>query len=249
MDLSVIIITKNEAERIEACLKSVTFADEIIVVDSGSTDGTVDICRRYTDQVIVTDWPGFGPQKNRGLERARGKWILSIDADEVVTDLLREEILQVVRQTGSEPAGYRMPRASRYVGQVMRHGKWWPDYVTRLVRHGRARFTDVLVHERLVVDGKIGTLRGHFDHHSLPDFEAVLARIDRYSTAAAQMKHRAGKRSSLFRAILQGLLTFLDMYILRRGFLDGRRGFMAAVSNAEGMYYRYLKLMLLSKGK
>ena len=248
MDLSVIIITRNEAEHIEACLQSVAFADEIIVLDSGSSDGTVEICRRYTDQVIATDWPGFGPQKNRALDRARGRWVLSIDADETVTETLRAEILEAIRQTGSETAGYRMPRASRYVGRIMRHGGWWPDRVVRLVRRGKARFSDALVHESLVVAGKVGTLQGHLDHHSFKDFEAVLAKVDRYSTAAARMKHQAGKRGSLSLAVLQGLWTFLHIYIVRGGFLDGRRGFMSAVSNAEGMYYRYLKLMLLSKG-
>lgn len=249
MTLSVIIITKNEAERIEACLRSVAFADEIVVLDSGSTDGTVEICRRYTDQVFVTDWPGFGPQKNRALERARGDWVLSIDADETVTDALREEILQVVRKPGNEPAGYRMPRASRYVGQVMRFGGWWPGRVVRLVRRGRARFKDVLVHESLIVDGKVGTLRSHLDHHSFDDFESVLTKVDRYSTAGARMQHLAGQRSCLTLAVLQGLWTFIHIYIVRLGFLDGRRGFMSAVSNAEGMYYRYLKLMLLGQGK
>jgi glycosyltransferase involved in cell wall biosynthesis len=248
MDLSVIIITKNEATHIEACLQSVAFADEIIVVDSGSTDATVEICRHYTDHVVVTDWPGYGPQKNRALALSQGKWVLSIDADEVVTAPLRAEILQVIRQPSNKFSGYRMPRASRYVGQVMRHGKWWPAYVIRLVQRGQARFSDALVHESLIVNGRIGTLRGHLDHHSFPDFEAVLDRIDRYSTAAAQMWHVDGKRSSLSMAIFHGLVTFFDMYVLRCGFLDGRRGFMAAVSNAEGMYYRYLKLMLLSKG-
>lgn len=246
MRLSAIIITKNEATRIRACLESVAFADEIIVLDSGSTDETVAICREYTARVEVTDWPGFGPQKNRALARASGDWILSIDADETVSDALRQAILAAIVRPDA-PAGYRMPRASSYCGRIMRHGGWWPDYVVRLVRRGRGRFSEHLVHETLEVDGEIGTLSEPLTHVSFDNLKQVLAKIDSYSSAGALQMQQQGRNATLAAAVGHGLWTFIRTYFLKRGFLDGVEGFMLAVSNAEGTYYRYAKRLLLQR--
>jgi glycosyltransferase involved in cell wall biosynthesis len=248
MKLSVVIITRNEEAGIRRCLESVKWADEIVVLDSGSTDATVRICREYTQHVHETDWPGFGPQKNRASQQATGDWVLSLDADEQVTPRLRDEI-QTVLSVSAGPDAYEMPRLSNYCGRFMRHGGWWPDHVTRLFRRGKAHFSDDLVHERLIVNGATGRLGNPLVHLAFENFEEVLHKIDRYSTASAEMLRDKGRSGSLAKALLHGLWTFLRTYVLKAGFLDGRHGFILAVSNAEGTYYRYLKLMLLNEKK
>lgn len=249
MSLSVIIITKNEGAVIRRCLKSVAWANEIIVVDAASSDNTAEICRELGAKVyIVNDWPGFGPQKNRALEFATNQWLLSLDADEEVSAELRTEIETAMLAAGKNVA-FRMPRLSSYCGRYIRHSGWWPDHITRLFLRGKARFSNDVVHERLIVDGAIGTLSQPLIHEAFIDAEEVLEKINRYSTASAQTLHRQGKTSSLPSALLHGLWAFIRSYILRAGFLDGREGLMLAISNAEGTYYRYIKLMLLSKQK
>lgn len=245
MKLSVIIITKNEAHCIEECLRSVVFADEVVVLDSGSTDGTVDICRELGARVEITDWPGFGPQKNRALDLAQGDWVLSIDADETVSAVLREEILAAIEVGESEV--YAVPRLSSYLGRPMRHSGWWPDYVVRFFKRGSARFSSDIVHERLVFSGSCGKLDACLTHEAFTSLEEVLDKINRYSSAGAEMAWQRGKRSSLTLAVVKGVVAFVRSYVLRAGFLDGRQGFMLAVSNAEGTYYRQLKLMLLER--
>ncbi len=246
--LSVIIIAKNEAGAIRNCLESVAWADEIVVLDSGSSDETVAICREYGAIVQITDWPGFGPQKNRALNLASSDWILSLDADERITPELRREI-ETAMASPDKYNAFRIPRSSSYCGRFMRHGGWWPDYVTRLFRRGSAHFTDDLVHERLEVIGATGTLSQPLLHIAFTDLEEVLDKVNRYSSAGAAMQHARGRKASLGSAVLHGLWSFLRTYVLRGGFLDGREGFMLAVSNAEGTYYRYLKLMLLADRK
>ena len=241
--LSVIIITKNEAGQIRECLESIQWADEIVILDSGSTDGTVDICREYTDKVFETDWPGFGPQKNRALEKAAGDWVLSVDADERVSLELRLEIEQAL--TSEQYQGYEIPRSSYYCGRRIRHSGWWPDYIVRLFRRDSARFSDSLVHEHVEVQGAAGRLRTPLIHYSFGSFEEVLDKVNRYSTYNAEMLLQAGKSSGVLKAAWRGLWTFIKTYIFRAGFLDGRHGFMLAVSNAEGTYYKYVKLILL----
>lgn len=246
MRISVIVITKNEAASIARCLESVSWADEIIVLDSGSTDDTVSICREYTVHVHQTDWPGFGPQKNRALDRASGDWVLSLDADEWVTPALRDEIARIVAQSQDVDA-FRIPRQSSFCGRFMRHSGWWPDHVVRLFRRGGAKFSDDAVHERVVVDGKTGTLHTPLMHETFVDLEELLAKMNNYSTLSAQAMHRGGKRSGLSKAVARAAWAFVRTYFLRGGFLDGREGFMLAVATAEGTYYRYVKLLLLQK--
>jgi len=247
MTLSVIIITKNEAAMIARCLRSVAWADEIIVVDSNSSDATADICRAAGAKVhSFNDWPGFGKQKNRALDLATGDWVLSLDADETVTPELRVEIESAVNNAGDKVA-FKIPRLSSYCGRDIRHSGWRPDYVTRLFKRGSARFSDDLVHERLIVDGGTGSLTQDLLHEAFTDLEEVLAKMNRYSTASAQMLQQNGHRSSLATAVLHGAWAFVRTYVLQAGFLDGREGFMLAVSNAEGTYYRYVKLMLLGE--
>jgi glycosyltransferase involved in cell wall biosynthesis len=244
--LSVIVITRNEARNIQGCLDSVAFADEAVVVDSGSTDDTVALAQARGARVVCTDdWPGFGPQKNRALDLAQGEWVFSLDADERVTPQLRDAILEAMAQPRFD--AYEVDRRSSYCGQYMKHSGWSPDRVVRLVRRGTARFSDSLVHERLLPRGPFGRLRGHLLHESMRDFESVIDKIDRYSTAGAQMLMARGVRGSMGKSIGHGLWAFLRTYVFRLGFLDGRLGLALAISNAEGTYYRYLKLWLLQR--
>jgi glycosyltransferase involved in cell wall biosynthesis len=244
MSLSAVLITLNEAARVERCLASLAWADEIIVVDSGSTDGTLEICVRHGAKVFsTTDWPGFGPQKNRALAHACGDWVLSIDADEWLSPQLADEIRAAMGRNAPAVA-YRMPRRSRYLGRVMRHGGWWPDYVVRLFRRDRGRFSDDRIHERVVVDGPVATLIEPLEHEAFVDLEQVLNKVNRYSTLGAEMLAERGRRASLRSAVAHGLWAFIRTYIVQAGFLDGQAGFMLAVSNAEGTYYRYAKRAL-----
>lgn len=246
-ELSAIVITRNEEARIGACLAALSFAGEIVVVDNASSDRTVDIARAAGARVHhAPDWPGFGPQKNRALALATKPWVLSIDADECVTPELRDEIVAVLRAAAA-PDAWDLPRRSSYCGQYMAHSGWYPDRVTRLFRRGTARFSDDVVHERLLTQGPVGHLRHHLLHASFDDLSSVLQKLDRYSTAGAQRALEQGKRGSVGRAVAHGLWAFLRTYVLQRGFLDGRMGFVLAVSNAEGTYYRYLKLWLLQR--
>jgi glycosyltransferase involved in cell wall biosynthesis len=247
--LSVILITHNEAGNIAACLDSVAFADERIVVDSGSTDGTIEIARSLGAQVVVTpDWPGFGLQKGRALALATGAYVFSIDADERVTPELAASIQRVVTG-GSAEAGYELSRLSNFCGQWMRHGDWYPDRVVRLFKRGGAYFSSDLVHERLVVEGRVGRLSGELEHHSMPTLESALDKMNRYSSGRAADKVAEGDRGGLGRALSHGLWAFVRCYILHRGFLDGQLGFVLAVYVAENTYYRYLKMGLLAQSR
>lgn len=246
--LTLIVITKNEAANIERCLRSVPFASQIVVVDSGSTDGTVEIASRLGAQVVQTaDWPGFGPQKNRALNLAARDWVLSLDADEYLSEELQQEIQSAL--STSKFQAFRFPRSSSYCGRFIGHSGWYPDYVTRLFKRGAARFSEDIVHEQLVVDGAIGTLHADLQHESFKTVEDVLAKLNAYSTAGAIKMRDAGRQSSLTQAVLRGCWAFFRTFVLRLGFLDGRRGFLLAVSNAEGTYYRYVKLWLMGQTK
>jgi len=248
MTLSVILITMNEENFVRACLESAAWADEIIVVDSGSTDRTIGICREYTDRILMTDWPGPGAQRNRAIDMATGDWILALDADEWVTPELKAEIQAVIREPGDKVA-FEMPRLSSYCGRYMRHSGWWPDRITRLFKRGSARFNAELIHDHIIADGKVGRLSSHLMHEAFEDMEDVLGKVNRYSTDSARVMFDHGKKSSLLTAVVHGLWSFVHTYIIRAGFLDGREGFMLAVSNAEGTYYKYIKLMLMRSAR
>ncbi len=247
--LSVALITHNESHHIAACLKSVAFADEWVVVDSGSTDGTREIAESLGARVVKTDdWPGFGVQKNRALAMARGRWVLSLDADERVSAALAERIRAVVQTDDASTSGYELSRLSRFCGQWIRHGDWYPDRVLRLFRRERGRFTDDLVHERLQVNGPVGRLSGDLLHDTMPTLDDAIDKMNRYSGGRARDKVRAGKHGGLGAALGHGLWAFVRCYLVKRGFLDGRLGFVLAVYVAEGTYYRYLKMGMLRRG-
>lgn len=243
--LSIIIITKNEAINIFDCINSASFADEILVVDSGSTDGTVEIAKNAGALVIETDWPGYGKQKNRAIEAATSDWIFSLDADERITPKLQAEILEAIKLETFKV--FNVPRKSLYVSKFMNHCGWQPDYTKRLFKRGFAHFTNQRVHEHLETTERIGNLKESLIHYSFRDFETVLYKVNHYSSQAAEEMFAAGKKGSLTKALTHGLWAFTRTYIIRAGFLDGKAGLMLAISNAEGVYYRYVKLMRLNE--
>ncbi len=246
MSLSVIVITKNEAHNIQGCLQSVAWCDEIVVVDSGSTDDTVALARSCGARVVqTTDWPGYGPQKNVALSHARSDWVLSIDADERVTPALRDEILAAM--TSGRHDAYRLPRLSRFCGRFIRHAGWYPEPVLRLFRRGEARFSDDLVHERVVASGSVGMLREPLMHYTYADYTEVLTKIDRYSTLGARQAFERGKRATPWTAVVHGLWAFVRTYVFRAGFLDGAQGFGVALMLGEASYYKYIKLWYLQR--
>jgi glycosyltransferase involved in cell wall biosynthesis len=245
--LSVIIITKNESHHISRCLHSIAWAEEIIVLDSGSEDDTVKLAKQFTEKVFVTDWPGFGKQKQRALEKASGDWVLSLDADEIITPELKTEIEQAIKQNAA--IGFEIPRLSTYCGKEIRHGGWWPDYVLRLFQRDQGRFTEDPVHERILVTGKTAKLNSPIRHEAFVDHEEVLHKINQYSSLGAKKLYDAGKSTSLLQAITKGLWTFFRTYFLKAAFLDGPEGLQLSLSNAQGTYYKYLKLLYLNKNK
>ncbi|MBZ1350644.1 glycosyltransferase family 2 protein [Alcaligenaceae bacterium LF4-65] len=249
MGLSVIVITKNEAANIADCLASVAFADEIIVLDSGSTDGTVELARHAGAQVHQSsDWPGFGIQKNRVLALATKEWVFSIDADERVTPALRDEIIATLQ--APKCSGYEVNRLSEFCGKPIRHSGWWPDPVLRLFRRDSGTFNDVLVHESVSLSqGKTGHLRSHLLHYPHPTLDSLIDKVNRYSGEAAKMMFAKGKRAGLPKIVAHSMWTFIRIYFLRLGILDGRHGFVLAVTAASGNFLRYSKLMFLAEAK
>lgn len=243
--LSAIVIAFNEAANIGDCLDSVAFCDERIVVDGSSTDATAEIARGKGARVETHPWNGFGEQKNFALSLATGDWVLSIDADERVTPELAAAIKAAMGRTDAD--GYEMTRRSSFCGRSMGHSGWFPDYVLRLFRRGKGKFSDVLVHERVIVQGPIKRLGPTLLHYPVRKLEDVLSRMDRYSTAGAEMLSTSGRRVTFFTGIGHGLFTFFRVYVLRLGFLDGAEGFLLAVVNAEGSYYRYMKAWLAAR--
>jgi glycosyltransferase involved in cell wall biosynthesis len=242
MRLSVIIIAQNEAANIGACLDSVAMADERIVVDGGSMDDTVAIAEGKGARVVSHPFSNFGEQKNFALSLATGDWVLSLDADERVSPALRAEMQRAMGEGKAD--GYEMPRLSSFCGRPMRHSGWYPDYVLRLFRRGTARFSDDAVHERVVCSGVVARLGEPLLHTPVARLEDALSRMDRYSTANAETMIAGGRRVWFVTGIVRGFYAFFSTYVLRAGFLDGREGFLLAVANAEGTYYKYMKAWL-----
>ncbi len=240
LTLSVIVITMNEEGNIRDCLESVKWADEVIVVDSGSSDKTLAICQEFTDKIYVnSQWQGFGFQKNLALSKATCDWVFSIDADERVTPELELEIKAKMIQ---DPSVYEVPRRAFFLGKELKHGGWWPDYVVRLFRRGEGQFKERLVHEVIEYNGTAEKLDNALIHYSYVDFDQVLSKMNSYAVAGASEARKNKKYGSFGKALFRGGWAFFNAYILRLGFLDGSMGFIAAFSKAEGTYYRYLML-------
>ncbi len=241
--LSVYIPVLNEEDKIEAALQSVAWADEIVILDTGCTDNTIAIARRYTDRIIAHDFRGFGRLRNAGIDACRHEWILSLDADERCTPELAEEIRRLL---DGEPScdAYWIPRRNWFMGRWIRHGGWYPDFCQpKLFRRQALRYDeDDEVHEGWRVNGETGRLRGDIVHFSFRDLSDVLRKIDSYSELGAEKLRRSGKTSSIGKALARGLWAFLRIYVLKLGFLDGRAGLVIAISNFQGTFYRHAKL-------
>ena len=239
--LSVVVVTHNEEEHLRACLESVAWADDLVVVDAESTDKTAQIAREFTDRVFVRPWPGFAAQKNFGLAQAAGDWILSLDADEEVAPELRGAIQRLLA-AGDGPAGYRIPRRNIFWGRFVRHGGLYPDHQLRLFRRGLGRFLERAVHESVEVRGPLGVLDAPLVHRSYRDLADFLARADRYTTLAAEEWVAAGRGVRATDLVLRPAGRFLAMYVFRAGFLDGWRGFLLAVLYAYYVFIRSAKI-------
>ncbi|RMG46445.1 MAG: glycosyltransferase [Acidobacteria bacterium] len=237
--LSAAIITRNEAHNLPRLLEALRgVADEVVVVDSGSDDGTPEIARRFGARVIETDWPGFGLQKQRALAACRGEWVLSIDADEVPDEALAAALSRLPPPDSTTYRGFAVDRLTWYLGDFLRH-VWSPDWITRVVRRGAGRFTDSRVHERLVVDGPVGRLPGRLLHYSFRDLSDHIERTVRYARLGAQELERRGRRSRAVDLALRPAASFVQRYLLKRGFLDGYRGLIAAGVTAAGTFFKY----------
>lgn len=243
-EISVILITFNEASNLERCLRSVEpFAREILVVDSHSTDQTGEIARRFGARVITRDWPGYGAQKQFALKNAACEWVFSIDADEEVSPELCREIqgLDFARD------GYLVPRRTRYMNRWIMHGGWYPGEVLRLLRRDRASFTDRIVHESAIVSGSVGRLRGDLLHYSYRNVGHHVEKINHLTALAAEQMHAAGRRAGVSHLVFLPAADFLRMYLARLGFLDGYAGLVIAVLRGYYTFLKYVKLRELQR--
>lgn len=243
--LSVTIITLNEEANIRACFESVKWADEILVSDSGSSDRTVEICKEYGAKVFSDGWYGFGRQKNLIAGRVVNNWILNIDADERVTPELKKEIEEVLNNGDCD--GYNISRKNFFGNKWIRHCGWYPDYNLRLYRKDKGRFNERNVHEAVQIAGKISFLNAPLEHYTYRDISDYLKRMDRYSTLAAEEMFKKGRRAGYFDILLRPAATFLKMFFLQKGFLEGYIGLILSGLYAAYTFSKYAKLMEMSK--
>lgn len=239
--LSATVICKDEVEKIRGCLESVRFCDEVVVVDSGSTDGTLDLCRELADRVIERGWPGHVAQKNFALDQARGEWVLPLDADERVTPELAAEVRRVLAE-GPRFDGYRITRHVHYLGRWIDHSGWYPEPRVRLFRRSRGRWGGVNPHDEVRVDGAVGDLRGEIVHYTYDDLADHVHTLNRFSSILAQEHGARGRRFSWPALLLRPPLEFLKKYVVKRGFLDGAAGFYVAALSSFYVFLKFAKL-------
>ena len=238
--VSVIVITRNEARNIGAALESVRWAEDIVVVDSGSTDETVAIARRHTDRVVTHPWEGYGAQKNYAAGLAAHDWVFSLDADERVTPALTQEI-RALLAAGPARQGYRIPRVTHYLGRWIRSTDWYPDRQLRLYDRRAGRWNDRRVHESVRVDGAVGRLEAEIEHHAYRDVSHHLRTIDRYSTLAADQMRAEGRRVRCAELAAHPPLAFLRNYVARGGLRDGTPGLIVSILNSYYVFLKYAK--------
>jgi len=245
--LTATVITLNEAANIEASLASIAWADEILVIDSGSTDGTPDLARARGARVVVKDWPGYSAQKNFAAVQAAHDWILSVDADERVTPELAAQIRQLLT---TEPgiAGYRIPRVTWHLGRWIRVTDWYPDPQLRLYDRRRAKWAERRVHESVTADGLVERLTGELQHYAYRNVSHHFATMDRYTTLAAEEMYAQGRRAGAFDLIAHPPATFLRNYVLRRGFTAGMTGFIISAMNSFYVFMKFVKLWSIQRG-
>ncbi len=237
--LSAIIITKNEEKNIERCLKSLSgWTDEIVLVDSGSEDRTLEIAKKYNCRIFhLEKWEGFGKTKQYAVNQAKNDWVFSIDADEEVTDDLKNAILKTIEKP--EYNWYNIKRISFFLGKKILHGGWDKDYPKRLFNRNYGNFNDKLVHESVVCEGKLGTIEEHLLHYTYDDLQSYIYKMEKYADLKAR---ETNKSINLFSSLLRALSKFIKMYFIHRGFLDGKEGFVLASLSSFGVFYKYLKV-------
>ena len=245
--LSVVTLTKNEARNITECLESVRWADELIIIDSGSSDDTLELARRYTSNVLSIEWKGYGAARNLGIERAKGDWVLWLDADERVTPELAQDIRALLVGGGQRYAGFDIARRAYFLGRWIKHSGWYPSRVTRLFLRSRARFSETRVHEQLMIDGDVGRMPHDLIHYTDPDLEHYFAKFNRYTSLAAEDMRAAGRSFALSDLLIRPAFQFFKMYFLRRGFLDGMQGFILCIASSAYVFTKYAKLWELQK--
>ena len=244
--LSVVIITKNAANQLAACLESVSFADEIVVVDSDSNDGTAELAARRGARVIQKKWLGFGRQKQFAVEAARHDWVLCLDADERVSEPLRASIRSVLAAPATQ--AYAMPRRNRFMGRWLRHGEGYPDWSLRLFDRRHARWSDDPVHEKVLTGAPVARVTGDLLHDSAETLDGYLDKQNRYTSMQAEALFKAGKRAGVAQLLLSPLLRFAKFYFLRLGFLDGSAGLVHIAIGCCNSFHKYAKLMALRRG-
>lgn len=244
--LSAVLITLNAATQLDECLRSLAFCNEIVIVDSGSSDGTLDIAEKYGAKVVRSEWLGFGPQKQFAVTQAKNDWVLCIDADERVTDKLAKSIADAIaNQSTSSCKAYRFPRCNRFLGRYLRHGEGYPDWSLRLFHRGHARWSDDAVHEKVVTGGPVGELSGDLLHDSAESIETYLTKQNRYTSIAAQEALSVGKRASTSKLLLSPALRFVKFYLLRLGFLDGVPGLVHILIGCQNSFAKYAKMLAI----
>lgn len=237
--IAAIVIARDEEANLADCLAGLAFCDQIVVVDGGSLDATVELARKAGALVSVRpDWQGFGVQKQRALDLATTDWVLSIDADERVSEALGAEIRQSIERT--DVTGFRINRKSTFLGQTMRHGGWFPDRILRLARRQHCRFDERKIHETLIVDGRVADLNSLLLHYSYTSIDDLLKKMRLYASLSAEERRNESRYGGLLSAIVRSKFTFFKVYIVQGGFLDGSRGFVAALYRAQETFWRYL---------
>lgn len=245
--LSVAIITKNEEHNIERCLKAIQWADEVLVVDSGSTDKTLEICRQHQCRIIETEWMGFGRTKQFSVEHASHDWILVVDADEEVTEALAHRINEIL-SAPDEHRVYACLRISYYLGKRIKFC-WGTDYVKRLFNRKKAHFDSKNVHESLVTDAKVEKIKEPMLHYTYPTIASHIRKINLYSSLGAEISHEKGKRPSLLRSIFRGIHAFIEMYFFNLGFLDGKKGLILSIISGHASTIKYFKIWEIQHNK
>jgi len=239
--LSVAIITKNEQVRLPDCLRSVSFVDDIVIVDSESTDDTVNIAKQFGCRVFVEDWKGDGPQKNSAIAKTKNEWVLVLDADERLTCEAKEEIMAIISSETNADA-YSFPRKSIFHGKWIKHGGWWPDRVVRLFKKSKGRYHSI-THGQWITTGKQGLAKGSLEHYSFVDYSDMIKRLNNYSSFRANEMFNEKAASSYFKAASHGLFMFFNSFVLKRGFLEGLDGLVIALTTAGVSFFKYAKLV------
>ncbi len=242
VDISACIITFNEESNIRRCLDSVKWCNEIVVMDSFSTDKTIEICREYTDAVYQHKWMGYVGQRNLVRQKAKCDWVLYLDADEEISDGLRDEIMAQLNKNNEKYAGYQFPRRVNYLGKWIMHGEWYPDIKLRLFQRSKGRSVGSEPHDYVVVDGNVKTLKNPINHYTYVDISDHVQTVNKFTSIAATEKFRAGEKYLWVDTIFRAQWRFLRGYIVKRGFLDGKRGLLIACINTLGVIVKYAKL-------